>query len=201
MKKLSLFLVLLSFLSCKDNQPLPILGRTIVEDGVTIQHQIPDFALRNQDSTIVTNADLANHLYISDFFFMSCPTICPRVKKQMLRLYDEYKTNDEIKFVSHSVDGERDTPAALNTYAKNLGVDTKQWMFLTGERGAVIDIADDYFVAAFEDADAPGGYDHSGKIILVDKDRHVRAFCEGTDPDDVTDFFNDVEKLLDEYKK
>jgi len=201
MKYCCIILAFLTLYSCKDNQALPILGRSYVEDGITIHHQIPDFALLNQDSVIITNKDLENFIYISDFFFMSCPTICPRVKKQMLRLYDEYNDNAQIKFVSHSVDGKRDTPSALKLYAKNLDVDTENWMFLTGERGAVIDIADDYFVAAFEDADAPGGYDHSGKIILVDKNRHVRAFCEGTDPDDVNDFFGDVEKLLDEIKK
>lgn len=195
-------IVLFSFLtSCKDAQPLPVLGRTFIENGVTVQHQIPDFAFLNQDSVIVTNSELDSYLYISDFFFMSCPSICPKVKKQMLRLYDVYKDENQIKFVSHSVDGKRDTPSALNLYARNLDVDTDKWMFLTGERGAVLDIADDYFVAAFEDPDAPGGYDHSGKIILVDKNRHIRAFCEGTDPEDVTDFFNDVDKLLDEYKK
>jgi len=201
MRYLTLFVLLGIFISCKDQQPLPILGRSYVEDGVTIQHTIPDFSLLNQDSVYVTNANLENHLYISDFFFMSCPTICPRVKKQMLRLYDKFEKEDQIKFVSHSIDGKRDTPSALKLYAKNLGVDTDKWMFLTGNRGDVIDIADDYFVAAFEDADAPGGFDHSGKIILVDKNRHVRAFCEGTDPEDVDDFFSDVETLLDEYQK
>jgi len=119
----------------------------------------------------------------------------------MMRLYDRYEKEEQIKLVSHSIDGKRDTPDALKLYAKNLGVDTEKWMFLTGNRGDVIDIADDYFVAAFEDADAPGGFDHSGKIILVDKNRHVRAFCEGTDPDEVTDFFDDVESLLDEFQQ
>ncbi len=201
MKQLAFLILLSGFLSCKDQDPLPILGRSFEENGVTIHHTIPDFSLLNQDSVYVSNADLENHIYISDFFFMSCPTICPRVKKQMLRLYDTYKNDALIKFVSHSIDGKRDTPSALKQYAYNLDVDTEKWMFLTGNRGDVIDIADDYFVAAFEDSDAPGGFDHSGKIILVDKNRHVRAFCEGTDPDDVTEFFGDVQKLLNEYKK
>lgn len=201
MRYLSCFLLIGILFSCKNQEPLPILGRTVVENGVTIQHTIPDFSLMNQDSVYVTNANLENHLYISDFFFMSCPTICPKVKKQMMRLYDRYEKEEQIKLVSHSIDGKRDTPDALKLYAKNLGVDTEKWMFLTGNRGDVIDIADDYFVAAFEDADAPGGFDHSGKIILVDKNRHVRAFCEGTDPDEVTDFFDDVESLLDEFQQ
>lgn len=201
MRYLSCFLLIGILFSCKNQEPLPILGRTVVENGVTIQHTIPDFSLLNQDSAYVTNANLENHLYISDFFFMSCPTICPKVKKQMMRLYDRYEKEEQIKLVSHSIDGKRDTPDALKLYAKNLGVNTEKWMFLTGNRGDVIDIADDYFVAAFEDADAPGGFDHSGKIILVDKNRHVRAFCEGTDPDEVTDFFDDVESLLDEFQQ
>lgn len=180
--------------------PLPILGNVNVENGDTIYHTIPDFSFLNQDSVVVDNSALKDYIYISDFFFTYCPSICPKVKRQMLRLYDTYKDEDQIKFVSHGLDGVRDTPSVLKTYAYNLGVDTDKWMFLTGPRGAILDIADDYFVAAFEDADAPGGFDHSGKIVLVDKNRHVRAFCEGTDPDDVTDFFPDVEKLLAEYK-
>lgn len=117
----------------------------------------------------------------------------------MLRIYDEYQSESILKLVSHTIDPKRDTPEALKIYAKNLDVNTDKWMFLTGEKSELLDMADEYFVVAFEDADAPGGFDHSGKILLVDKKGHIRAFCEGTDPDDVSEFIKDIQSLIDEY--
>jgi protein SCO1/2 len=197
---IAVVLILLSLSSCqKDNSPLPILGRHDISETDTVYHRIPDFKFLNQDSIYVTNNDLKDNIYISDFFFMSCPSICPIVKKQMLRVYEKYKNNDKVKLVSHTIDPKRDTPEKLKKYAQKLNIDDSKWMFLTGEKGEILDIADDYFVAAFEDPDAPGGFDHSGKMILTDTNRHIRAFAEGTDPEDVDQFLLDIDKLLAEY--
>ena len=202
--KLYSLLIILSITvnSCveKDNSPLPIIGNREVVDGDTIYHTIPPFEFMSQDSTLITNASLSEGLYISDFFFMSCPSICPKVKKQMLRIYDKYEGNPKLKFVSHTLDPKRDTPPRLKLYAENLGVDTNQWMFLTGDQDDIMDMADEYFVAAMEDASAPGGFDHSRKILLVDTKGHIRAFADGTDPESVDDFFGDIEKLFSEYE-
>ena len=181
------------------DEKLPIIGRYEVVGGDTIQHEIPNFEFINQDSAIVTNSDLDDFIYVSDFFFISCPSICPKVKKQMLRIYDKYKDNPRLKLVSHSIDPKRDTPEKLKQYASNLEVDTDKWIFLTGDKDAIFDIADEYFVPAFEDPDAPGGFDHSGKIMLVDTERHIRSFGEGTDPEDIDRFLKDIDKLLAEY--
>ncbi len=198
--KSALFIIIcLSSCNPPDSTPLPILGRPSIANGDTIPHTIRTFQFTNQEGLEMANKDLQPYLYISDFFFMSCPTICPKVKKQMLRIYNKYESNPQIKLVSHTLDPKRDTPDKLKLYAENLGVDHKKWYFLHGPKEEIFDIADDYFVAAFEDPDAPGGLDHSGKIILVDKSGHVRAFAEGTDPEDVTEFFVDIDKLLLEY--
>jgi protein SCO1/2 len=188
--------------SCQNNanKKLPILGRTQIENGDTIFHKIPPFRFLNQDSLIITNESYADNIYIADFFFISCPSICPKVLKQMMRLYDKFEDEAIVKFVSHTIDPKRDDVAALKRFANNLQIDHQKWHFLTGDKDELMDIANDYFVVAFEDPDAPGGFDHSGKIILLDKDGHVRSFCEGTDPDDVTDFMSDVENLLNEYQ-
>jgi len=192
----------LGLCSClKDSSPLPILGQHDINGSDTLFHSIPDFKFVNQDSVYVTNVDLEEYIYISDFFFMSCPSICPIVKKQMLRVYEKYKNNDRVKLVSHTIDPKRDTPEKLKKYAEKLNIDVNKWMFLTGEKGEILDIADDYFVAAFEDADTPGGFDHSGKMILTDTKRHIRAFAEGTDPEDVDQLLIDIDKLLSEYDK
>lgn len=189
-------------ISCKkkEDAKLPILGRVEINGTDTIYHQISDFEFVNQDSVIVSNSTYANQIYITDFFFTSCPSICPKVKKQMLRLYDRYQEESLIKFVSHTIDPKRDDVGRLKLYANNLQVDQLKWDFLTGDKDELMGIANDYFVVAYEDPDVPGGFDHSGKIILVDTNRHVRAFCEGTDPESVTNFMDDIDKILVEYE-
>lgn len=177
-------------------QTLPILGETEVVDGDTLYHTIPDFTFINQDSQTVTNADFAGKIYVADFFFISCPTICPKVKRQMLRLYERYEKDDRIAFLSHSIDVRRDTVGRLRTYAEGLGVRAPKWHFVTGDKDAIYAIADDYFSIAVEDPSAPGGFDHSGKLILVDAQRRVRAFCDGTDPKSVNQFMRDIDLLL-----
>lgn len=177
---------------------LPILGEYEIIDGDTVFHAIPDFSFINQDSSIVTNETFAGKAYVADFFFISCPTICPKTTKQMLRIHDKFKSDNRLALVAHSIDPKRDNVAALANYSRNLDVTSAKWHFLTGEKDELYDIADDYFSIAIEDPDAPGGFDHSGRLILVDKDRHIRSFCDGTDPADVDRFMEDIQILLDE---
>jgi len=203
------FLIFLAFLgilfACEPTPPvveqkLPILGNRDFDGSDTIYHQIPDFAFVNQDSQLVTNTTFANKMYVADFFFTSCPTICPKVKKQMLRLYERYENQDSLLFASYTVDPKRDSVGKLNQYASNLDVNSEKWHFLTGEKDELYEIADDYFSIAIEDPNAPGGFDHSGRLILVDENRHVRAFCDGTDAVAVDRFMLDIERLLAEMR-
>jgi protein SCO1/2 len=182
----------------REDDTLPILGHRDFVDGDTVYHSIPEFSFINQDSTVVNNETFEGKAYIVDFFFISCPTICPKVKKQMLRLSEEFKDEPNLALLSHTIDTKRDTIARLKNYARNLGVGAPQWHFVTGDESGIYDIADDYFSIAVKDPTAPGGFDHSGRLILVDKDKHVRAFCDGTDPESVDKFMEDIRKLLKE---
>ncbi len=185
------------------NEPkrLPYLGNMEVKGSDTLYHTIPDITLTDQDSQTYRISNLDNKIILADFFFTSCPSICPKVTKQMLRLYDRYKDDDRVVIISHTIDQRHDSVAVLNRYAHNLGVDTGKWKFVTGEKDSIFYLADQYFVSVIEDPLAPAGFDHSGRIILVDKARRVRGFCEGTDPESVTAFFDSVDKLLkDEYQ-
>ncbi|MBK8492667.1 MAG: SCO family protein [Saprospirales bacterium] len=195
-------LVLISACQIPTNHPapLPIIGERDVVDGDTIYHTVPDFAFVDQDSQLVTNETFAGKAYVVDFFFTSCPTICPKVTKQMLRIYDKFKDEDRLLLLAHTIDPKRDTVGHLKMYATNLGVESSKWHFVTGEKDALYEIADDYFSVAIEDPDVPGGFDHSGRIILVDPQRHVRSFCDGTDPESVDKFLKDIQVLLDEMK-
>ncbi len=181
-------------------QKLPYLGHKQIVDGKEVSPKIRPFSFANQDGDSISNETLKNNIYITDFFFTSCPSICPRVMKQMLRLHDEFLKEDKVKLVSFTIDPKRDTIARLAKYAANISVKSDKWLFLTGDKDLTLDLADDFYIAALEDPTAPGGFDHSGKIVLVDTNGHVRAFCEGTDPESIPQFIKDVKALLNEYK-
>lgn len=191
-------LIALLFLISCGSEALPILGQPRMVDGKEVPHFVPDFSFINQDSAVVTNATFAGKAYIADFFFTSCPTICPKVKTQMLRIYDRYREDDRLFLLSHSIDTKRDTVGHLRVYAENLGVATPKWHFVTGNKDEIYEIADDYFNIVIDDDSAPGGFDHSGRIVLVDAQRHLRSYCNGTDPEEVDRFMKDIETLLRE---
>ena len=179
-------------------EALPILGNSEIVNGDTIYHQVRDFSFINQDSQEVNNATFEGKAYVVDFFFISCPTICPMVNKQMLRVYDRFKDDDRLLLLAHTIDTKHDTIPRLKQFAQNLGVSNDKWIFVTGIKDSIYSIANDYFSIAIEDPAAPGGFDHSGRLILVDKNRHVRSFCDGTDPESVDRFMKDIEVLLKE---
>ncbi|MEQ6166885.1 SCO family protein [Ekhidna sp. MALMAid0563] len=201
MKKLLIpFIVLMACQQQASSDKLPYMGNTIYEENDTIYHTIQDFRLADQDSSIVTNETFGDKVYVADFFFTSCPTICPKMKAQMLRVYEKFEDNPEVGILSHTIDPEYDTVALLKDYAERLGVKSDKWKFVTGDQDYIYDLAEgSYMSIADEDADAPGGYIHSGAFLLVDKERHVRGVYDGTVPEQVDVMMNDIEKLLKEY--
>ncbi|HJW29786.1 MAG TPA: SCO family protein [Saprospiraceae bacterium] len=194
-----LALLMATFLACSSKpKRLPILGEMDIKNGDTLFHAVPDMVLVDQDSQSFQLSKLGNKVVVADFFFTSCPSICPRVKKQMLRLYDKYKNDDRVMFVSHTIDPRHDSTTVLKRYAHNLGVNTVDWKFVTGDKDSIFTLADQYFVSVVDDPSAPSGFDHSGRIILVDNKRHVRGYCDGTDPKSVDGFFATIDELLHE---
>jgi protein SCO1/2 len=188
---------------------LPILGRRDVqerkvEDKIvydTIYHTIQSFAFLDQDSSLITNADFQNKVYVADFFFTSCPSICPIMKTQMLRIYDEFEKDENVAFLSHSIDPRHDTVAVLREYAERLGVESDKWHFVTGEKETIYKLAQNsYMSVAAEDNEAEGGFIHSGRFLLVDKEGRIRGVYDGTDPIDVDELMDDIPVLLNEYK-
>jgi protein SCO1/2 len=189
---------------CQSNQNtvLPILGiPEIQQNGDTIYHTIPAFKFVDQDSNIVTKETFKGKVYVADFFFTSCPSICPVMTRQMKRIYDRFENENRLMFISHSIDTRHDSVPVLKAYADRLNIDDAKWKFITGDKTEIYAIANDYFNVAYEDEDAPGGYDHSGKLILVDPNGHIRSFCEGTDPEAVDQFMKDIDNLLDEVER
>ena len=188
---------------CQSDQKtrLPSLGiPEIQKNGDTLFHTIPEFKFVDQDSNMVTKSTFEDKIYVADFFFTSCPSTCPVMTKQMKRIYDRFEDENRLMFISHSIDTRHDTVPVLKAYADRLNIDDDKWRFVTGDKSEIYAIANDYFNVAYEDEDAPGGYDHSGKLILVDTKGHIRSFCDGTDPESVDEFMEDIEQLLDEIK-
>ena len=177
---------------------LPILGERDFVNGDTIYATIPAFQFTNQDGAAINNATYKDKIYVVDFFFTHCPTICPKVKKNMLRIYDKYKNNDNFLLLSHSIDPKRDSVGRLREYAQLLDIQSSRWSLVTGDKFKIYDIANRYFAVAKEDPDSPGGFDHSGNIILVDKKGRVRSFANGTDAEAVDKFMLDIDLLLKE---
>lgn len=210
------FLVALAMLaSCSGNRDskdpgrLPIMGNKYVEDikledGVkadTVYHTIPDFEFTDQDGNAVTPQTFEGKVYIADFFFTTCPTICPVMKKEMLRVYEAFLDNEEVAILSHTIDPEHDSVAVLRDFAEKLGVESYKWHFVTGDKEEIYRVGmKGYLVTAGEDASAPGGYIHSGAFILVDKDRRIRGLYDGTKSPDVNALIRDVKVLLKEYQ-
>lgn len=193
----------LFFASCQVKKTLPFLGpkdtQMIAGKVDTIYHKIPAFRFLNQDSTWVSEKDYDGKIYVADFFFTSCPTICPTMKTQLLRIYERYANNNEVRIVSYSIDPAFDTPNVLHQYAERLQVKAPRWNMLTGDKTAIYKLGEkSYMVTAQEDKDEAGGFVHSGAFILVDKNRHVRGIYDGTKEDEVSNLMDDIEILLQE---
>lgn len=210
MKKL-LFIALSTLViqSCtnQSDTKLPILGnREPVERTVdgktvvdTIYQTISPFSYFNQDSILVTDKDFDGKIYVADFFFTSCNTICPIMHRNMLDVYKKFKNNPKVKFLSHSIDIKYDLPSRLKTYATKLGVEGNQWEFVHGSRDSIFNIAaKNYLVSAFEDSSDPQGLVHQGWFILVDTKKQLRGAYDGTKADQVKQLMEDMDKLLRE---
>ena len=194
------FSIILCILTgCNSNlERLPVLGEVQEINGKKVYHTIPSFTFINQDSQLITGHTFKEKVYVADFFFTSCPTICPKMAQQMLRLYHHFEGEARVLFLSHSIDTKYDTVDQLKNYATQLGVNDSRWHFVTGEKEALYAIAEDYFNVVFEDDSAPGGYNHTGRFILIDEQKRIRSYCNGVSPSEVDEFILNIEKLLSE---
>ena len=166
----------------------------------TVFHTIKNFSFINQDGKTVTQNDLTGSIYVTDFFFTTCKSICPVMSSQMQRIYTKYKGNKEVKFLSHTVDPETDTVAQLKAYAITHQADASQWMFLTGDKKQLYDVARTGYLLNAEEGDGgPDDFIHTQNFALIDKDKRIRGFYDGTDSTDVNQLMKDIDLLLDEY--
>ena len=187
---------------------LPYLGERDVRANPnggpadTIFATAPAFRLVNQDSKRISNADFAGRIYLTDFFFATCPGICPKVQSELLKVYQEYATDDRLRFVSFTIDPAHDTVEVLKTYAQKLGVpDARKWHFATftsANRDSVFALAKAYFTAAQPETGAPGGFAHAGNFALIDDQDHIRGLYDSLNKDQMLKLRHDLPLLLAE---
>ena len=145
-----------------------------------VDYSIDDFSFINQNNDTITQASLTSSIYVANFFFTSCPSICPIMTRNMSYLQDKLSVFPNIRFLSHTVDPVNDTPDKLKSYVslmqqKNININLSNWDFVTGDKDKLYQSAANYFVNARVDSLAPGGFLHSEYFILIDKQGRVRS--------------------------
>lgn len=177
---------------------------TLVEIG-----KVPNFEFTNQDAKLISNSFYEGKVYVIEFFFTTCPTICPKMNESMVKLQNEYYGNLDFGIASFSINPEYDTPEILKEYANSHGATLKTWNFLTGDKTTIYALANQGIALyAGENSDAEGGFEHSGMFALVDKKGIIRsrldefgnpiAFYDGLDPKGVQMIKEDIAILLKE---
>ena len=174
--------------------------------------QVPDFKFTDQNNKIVTNTNFQDKVYVVEFFFTSCPTICPEMHKSMLKIQDEFYGNPNFGIASITIDPKRDTPEALKKYGEEHQVSLKNWHFLTGDKDVIYKFSNEGFrLYAGENEEAAGGFEHSGLFALIDKEGYIRSrtirsgdnenpikFYDGLDAKQVQTLKEDINLLLKE---
>lgn len=170
---------------------------------------VPSFKLTNQDNKTISNADYLGKVYVVEFFFSTCPTICPKMNESMLQLQNEFYGNPNFGIASITIDPSKDTPQVLKEHADLLGVKHYNWHFLTGDKDYIYSLANKGFnLYAGENNKAAGGFEHSGLFALIDKEGKIRCrkdaqgnpilYYDGLDSAGVEAIKEDIKKLLEE---
>ena len=182
-------------------QPAEINDKLVDSSVIHVSkyHKISDFELTNQNGQIITQEFYKNKIYVADFFFTTCQDICPIMTKNMFRLQEELKDDNDILFLSHTVIPEVDTVQQLKKYAVENNVDDFKWNLVTGEKKQIYDLARKSYLAV-EDAEY-GKFDmiHTENFILIDKQRQIRGFYDGTNDDEIEQLISDIKILKNLY--
>ena len=208
---LSVVILTLFYNALKPEKQLPIYTPAMVNPELVdslVQHQnnklrhiIADFSFQNQNNETITQEDYKDVIYVADFFFTTCPTICPVMKDNMVWLQDKIKDYPDVKLLSFSVTPEIDTPAVLYEYAKEKGVMDQKWNMLTGDKKEIYYLARQSFLAV-KTGSPEEMYDmvHTENFILVDKNGRIRGFYDGTLLDEEKEDTKNVEQLLEDIQ-
>ncbi|HRO43196.1 MAG TPA: SCO family protein [Flavipsychrobacter sp.] len=173
---------------------LPMLGAG--------DHRVRQFSFTDQDGRTITNKDVEGKTYVVEYFFTTCKGICPKMNENMSTVYQAFRGNENVVILSHTVDPKKDTVQAMKAYSLKYDADPKQWLFLTGDKKELYDMARySYLVTAVDDTaqvDIQSDFIHTDRFVLVDKTGHIRGQYEGTDKASVNQLIGDIKELLKE---
>ena len=189
------------YYALKPKDSLPVIQPVSVDESLvdpSVQfvkkyHTIPDFELINQNGDTITQADYDGRIYVADFFFTTCLTICPKMTQNMVQLQNELAADPMVKFLSHSVTPEIDSVAQLKRYALKKGVNDSVWNLVTGDRKQIYDLARKSYLVAKQDPEiAQYGMIHTENFILIDTKKQIRGYYDGTDPEEMQRLLQEI---------
>jgi protein SCO1/2 len=169
--------------------------------------KVPNFSFTNQDGNIITNNSYADKVYVAEFFFTTCPSICPIMNRNMVRVQNEFYGNPNLGIASFSIDPEYDTPTVLKSYAESYGITNPNWHLLTGDKAKIYELANAGFnLYVGENSEVEGGFEHSGYFALIDQEGNIRSrmdengnpiiYYDGLEADGIQMLMEDIEILL-----
>ncbi|MFO0356812.1 MAG: SCO family protein [Sphingobacteriaceae bacterium] len=178
---------------------LPVMGEKHLGSTDTIYHTIGKFSLTNQFGETISEQTVKNKIYIADFFFATCQSICPQMSTNLVDVQKAFEKDDSVLILSHTVNPLHDTVDVLNKYSLSYKAIKGKWHFLTGNKKVIYDLAkNDYLVNALEDDGTPEGFLHSELFLLIDRQGRIRGMYDGTDKVQVAKLISDVKLLKTE---
>lgn len=205
---LSAVIIYLFYNALQPKKTLPVYQPSMVDQELVDStlhykkkyHTIADFELINQNGKKITQRNYENKIYVADFFFTTCPSICPIMTKNMAQIQGSILEDEDVLLLSHSVTPIIDSVPQLKKYALEKGVIDSKWNLVTGDKKQIYELARKSYLAVKTDGDG-GPYDmiHTENFILVDKERRIRGFYDGTDGEDIQKLLEDLEILKSSY--
>lgn len=185
----------------KPLRTLPYFGqKNSMKDGDTSYHTVKPFCFTNQYNEKVTEETVKGKIYVTDFFFTTCQSICPIMSSELERVYKQFSNRKDVLILSHTVSPEEDSVNVMMDYATLHGVKDKRWLFLTGDKKHLYDMARTSYLLNMEEGNGDeDDFIHTQNFALVDKERHLRGFYDGTDSIEVSRLITDMKLLLEEY--
>jgi protein SCO1 len=177
---------------------IEVKGNKVVE---TIYYTIPDFSFTNQYGQTITQNDLKGRIFVADFFFTHCPSICPKMSASLKSLQDEFIRDDKFLILSHTIDPKRDSVQRLKEYASSYEAVPGKWHFLTGNQEDLYEQAKAFLLAVSDEGEEDHDFTHTERFVLVDPEMNIRGYYMGTDQKSINQLKGDIVLLLEEYKR
>ncbi|MDE1191663.1 MAG: SCO family protein [Arachidicoccus sp.] len=175
---------------------LPFYGEKYTIETSKPFFTVPDFQFTNQVNAKIDQSFIKNKIWVANYFFTSCPSICPKMMHNLIKVQNAFAGNSDVRLISFTVDPEHDSPQRLFAYAKQYGINALQWQLATGSKIDLYSFArKGLFVVATDGDGGAGDFIHSDNLVLVDKDNHIRGYYDGTNDADVKKMMEDIKTL------